>query len=243
MRQTSFRFKLLPILVPLKSWDDLWSGLSWKGGRLSCGKWTFVSTAIFPQTPPARHVISSYSKVWSPSNEATFSRSSVWWISRPHWRPRNSEVLRRLLVRREVKHNQSTGSSPCSSRLPSTSSPSSHAYIYHSSLSSPLHCNAPSYHFSLQSTGKLTPPRLPSHPPPPQRSISHSEVGIIRKWSQVTNVSQIRRACDPTSTVRVPSQERPPQQDPTRAQADLPTTDPASLAQAEHPAPACHEAL
>ena len=27
-----------------------------------------------------------------------------------------------------------------------------------------------------QSTGKLTPPRLPSHPPPPQRSISHSEV-------------------------------------------------------------------
>ena len=54
MRQTSFRFKLLPILVPLKSWDDLRSGLSWKGGRLSCGKWTFVSTAIFPQTrPPA----------------------------------------------------------------------------------------------------------------------------------------------------------------------------------------------
>jgi len=29
-----------------------------------------------------------------------------------------------------------------------------------------------------QSTGKLTPPRLPSHPPPPQRSISHSEVSI-----------------------------------------------------------------
>ena len=27
-----------------------------------------------------------------------------------------------------------------------------------------------------QSTGKLTPPRLPAHPPPPQRSISHSEV-------------------------------------------------------------------
>merc|ERR1719210_886116 len=26
-----------------------------------------------------------------------------------------------------------------------------------------------------QSTGKLPPPRLPSHPPPPQRSISHSE--------------------------------------------------------------------
>ena len=30
---------------------------------------------------------------------------------------------------------------------------------------------------SQQSTGKLTPPRLPAHPPPPQRSISHSEVG------------------------------------------------------------------
>merc|ERR1719513_306153 len=29
-----------------------------------------------------------------------------------------------------------------------------------------------------QSTGKLTPPRLPSHPPPPQRSISHSEAGM-----------------------------------------------------------------
>ena len=27
-----------------------------------------------------------------------------------------------------------------------------------------------------QSTGKLPPPRLPAHPPPPQRSISHSEV-------------------------------------------------------------------
>jgi len=30
-----------------------------------------------------------------------------------------------------------------------------------------------------QSTGKLTPPRLPSHPPPPQRSISHSEVKYL----------------------------------------------------------------
>merc|ERR1719310_1495029 len=29
-----------------------------------------------------------------------------------------------------------------------------------------------------QSTGKLPPPRLPSHPPPPQRSISHSEAGM-----------------------------------------------------------------
>ena len=32
------------------------------------------------------------------------------------------------------------------------------------------------HHMILQSTGKLTPPRLPTHPPPPQRSISHSEV-------------------------------------------------------------------
>ena len=30
-----------------------------------------------------------------------------------------------------------------------------------------------------QSTGKLPPPRLPAHPPPPQRSISHSEVSNI----------------------------------------------------------------
>ena len=30
-----------------------------------------------------------------------------------------------------------------------------------------------------QSTGKLPPPRLPQHPPPPQRSISHSEVCIV----------------------------------------------------------------
>lgn len=29
-----------------------------------------------------------------------------------------------------------------------------------------------------QSTGKLPPPRLPQHPPPPQRSISHSEAGM-----------------------------------------------------------------
>merc|ERR1719195_983209 len=29
-----------------------------------------------------------------------------------------------------------------------------------------------------QSTGKLPPPRLPAHPPPPQRSISHSEAGM-----------------------------------------------------------------
>merc|ERR1719210_549552 len=29
-----------------------------------------------------------------------------------------------------------------------------------------------------QSTGKLPPPRLPAHPPPPQRSISHSETGM-----------------------------------------------------------------
>ena len=32
-----------------------------------------------------------------------------------------------------------------------------------------------------QSTGKLPPPRLPAHPPPPQRSISHSEVSS-RTW-------------------------------------------------------------
>ena len=31
-----------------------------------------------------------------------------------------------------------------------------------------------------QSTGKLPPPRLPSHPPPPQRSISHSEVSYVQ---------------------------------------------------------------
>ena len=30
-----------------------------------------------------------------------------------------------------------------------------------------------------QSTGKLPPPRLPAHPPPPQRSISHSEVRSV----------------------------------------------------------------
>ena len=30
-----------------------------------------------------------------------------------------------------------------------------------------------------QSTGKLPPPRLPAHPPPPQRSISHSEVSSM----------------------------------------------------------------
>merc|ERR1719431_720182 len=30
--------------------------------------------------------------------------------------------------------------------------------------------------FQQSSSGKLGPPRLPSHPPPPQRSISHSEV-------------------------------------------------------------------
>lgn len=29
-----------------------------------------------------------------------------------------------------------------------------------------------------QSGSKLNPPRLPSHPPPPQRSISHSEVTV-----------------------------------------------------------------
>ena len=32
-----------------------------------------------------------------------------------------------------------------------------------------------------QSTGKLPPPRLPAHPPPPQRSISHSEVSQVSK--------------------------------------------------------------
>ena len=40
----------------------------------------------------------------------------------------------------------------------------------------PPQCNAPDNDFAQQSTGKLTPPRLPTHPPPPQRSISHSEV-------------------------------------------------------------------
>merc|ERR1719431_2029843 len=32
--------------------------------------------------------------------------------------------------------------------------------------------------FQQSSSGKLGPPRLPSHPPPPQRSISHSEAGM-----------------------------------------------------------------
>ena len=58
-----------------------------------------------------------------------------------------------------------------------------HPHLTHISIihRCPHLCIATSYYFSLQSTGKLTPPRLPSHPPPPQRSISHSEVGIIRK--------------------------------------------------------------
>ena len=38
-----------------------------------------------------------------------------------------------------------------------------------------------------QSTGKLPPPRLPAHPPPPQRSISHSEVSsmVYSVWCTV----------------------------------------------------------
>ena len=36
-----------------------------------------------------------------------------------------------------------------------------------------------------QSTGKLPPPRLPAHPPPPQRSISHSEVCHIYLCSSI----------------------------------------------------------
>lgn len=41
-----------------------------------------------------------------------------------------------------------------------------------------------------QSTGKLTPPRLPSHPPPPQRSISHSEAGM-RSYLNGSGVSGV----------------------------------------------------
>ena len=41
-----------------------------------------------------------------------------------------------------------------------------------------------------QSTGKLTPPRLPSHPPPPQRSISHSEVSRVPRYQPDSNNAQ-----------------------------------------------------
>merc|ERR550532_2407423 len=37
-----------------------------------------------------------------------------------------------------------------------------------------------------QSTGKLPPPRLPAHPPPPQRSISHSEAGMRSYFNGAT---------------------------------------------------------
>merc|ERR1719356_443104 len=40
-----------------------------------------------------------------------------------------------------------------------------------------------------QSTGKLTPPRLPTHPPPPQRSISHSETGMRSYFNGSSSVS------------------------------------------------------
>jgi len=40
-----------------------------------------------------------------------------------------------------------------------------------------------------QSTGKLTPPRLPTHPPPPQRSISHSEAGMRSYFNGSSSVS------------------------------------------------------
>merc|ERR1711936_288625 len=40
-----------------------------------------------------------------------------------------------------------------------------------------------------QSTGKLTPPRLPTHPPPPQRSISHSEAGMRSYFNGSSSIS------------------------------------------------------
>jgi len=43
--------------------------------------------------------------------------------------------------------------------------------------------------FQQQSTGKLTPPRLPTHPPPPQRSISHSETGMRSYFNGSSSVS------------------------------------------------------
>jgi len=43
--------------------------------------------------------------------------------------------------------------------------------------------------FQQQSTGKLTPPRLPAHPPPPQRSISHSETGMRSYFNGSSSVS------------------------------------------------------
>jgi len=55
-----------------------------------------------------------------------------------------------------------------------------------------------------QSTGKLTPPRLPAHPPPPQRSISHSETGMRSYFNGSSSVS----GTPPPSSGGLPS--RPP---------------------------------
>ena len=45
-----------------------------------------------------------------------------------------------------------------------------------------------------QSTGKLPPPRLPAHPPPPQRSISHSEVSSQTWWLIVAHNTLLRQS-------------------------------------------------
>ena len=51
-----------------------------------------------------------------------------------------------------------------------------------------------------QSTGKLPPPRLPAHPPPPQRSISHSEVSKLnypfKLIFPLSIMYPFRRECD-----------------------------------------------
>merc|ERR1719145_130258 len=55
-----------------------------------------------------------------------------------------------------------------------------------------------------QSTGKLTPPRLPTHPPPPQRSISHSETGMRSYFNGSSSVSGTPPPAGPQGPGRPP---------------------------------------
>jgi len=67
--------------------------------------------------------------------------------------------------------------------------------------------------FQQQSTGKLTPPRLPAHPPPPQRSISHShsETGMRSYFNGSSSMSGTPPPSVPPTTVPPPlGPGRPP---------------------------------
>lgn len=65
--------------------------------------------------------------------------------------------------------------------------------------------------FQQQSTGKLTPPRLPAHPPPPQRSISHSETGMRSYFNGSSSMSGTPPPSVPPTTAPPPlGPGRPP---------------------------------